>query len=360
MHNQKMGSVIVALLFLSTFSLFSSAELLPEPEVPTVDYEATPELLSARYPYVLMSYLSEMDAIVECKDPEKFECGDPKKQLFIFFRLSYLGSKGIQLVENPEAIPEKWRSFFVATREKAISSGEKTYAMTYQLSIPDTNIRIRVFKMGEDPLSSAFTGKKVILAIAGETTNDALQCLVTQPKLIQPAHSACSRMEKQLEDIKELAESFQEMYPNHTLEIVGYSYSGAVAQVALSMSRAFDQAFIFNSYGIDPTWLEAVPEERLARIHHSYVEGSLLHGQDRNVLSRYSRWRLPQHKVVVPGMKISSRGLEPEFRQLYKMKHRDGWLDSFYNFATSVWVLHSKEAVLRAFEVHLGFNYPWS
>ena len=319
----------------------------------TVDYRATSELLLERYPYALMSYLSEMDAILTSESPEK--------QIFAIFRISYLGSRHFQFVEAPEAIPEKWQPHFITTREQPQTSGKSSHQIVVQITIPNSNIRVRVFKqtVDEDSSSEAHAESKIVLALSGEKSNEALQCLVTQPRPSSTVSSACSLAVKHLQDITDLADSLKSMYPNHSLEITGYSFSGALAQAAMSTSESIDQAYIFNSYGIHPSWLEDVSENRLARIHHSYIEGSLLHGQDYNLLSRYSRWKLPPNKVVVAGMKIPSSGLESHIRHIYKLNHYDSWLDALYNYVTSIWILHSKESVLRAFEAHLKLDLPW-
>lgn len=318
----------------------------------TADYGTKQKQLLERYPYALMSYLAEMDSIL---DSEKQE-----RQLFIIFRLAYLGDRGFQLIADPEAVPEKWQPHFIATREQTVKAGKKGHQIVGQVGIPNSNIKARIFKQSENPLSEFHTENKIMLALSGEKSSDALRCLVSESKPSpQASNSACSLAEKQLQDITDLAESLKEMYPNHSIEITGYFYSGAIAQVAMSTSDFIDQAYIFNSYGVHPSWIETMPEERLAKIHHSYIEGSLLHGQDYNLFSRYSRWRLPQHKVIVPGMKISASGLEPHIRQIYKLNHSDSWLDAFYNFATNIWILHSKESVLRAFEAHLSLDFPW-
>ncbi|WP_257284446.1 hypothetical protein [Endozoicomonas sp. SESOKO1] len=324
---------------------------LPPQKRRTADYSATAELLLERYPYALMSYLSEMDAILTSEDPEK--------QIFTIFRLSYLSSRNFQLVADPQAIPETWQPHFIATREQPRPSGQSSDQIIGQITIPDSNIRVRIFKLTEDPSSGAHKESKIVLALSGEKADDALQCLVTQSKPTPPASPACSLAVQHLQDITDLADALKGIYPDHSLEITGYSFSGAVAQAVMSISESIDQAYIFNSYGIHPSWLEGISESRLARIHHSYVEGSLLYGQDYNPLSRYSRWKLPPNKVVVAGMKIPSSGLESHIRHIYQMNHQDSWLDTAYNYVTSTWILHSKESVLRAFEAHLQFDLPW-
>ncbi|KEI72998.1 hypothetical protein [Endozoicomonas elysicola] len=318
----------------------------------TVGYRVNREQLSERYPYALMSYLAEMDSIL---DSEKQE-----RQLFVLFRLAYLGEKGFQLIADPDAIPEKWRPHFIATREQTVKAGKKSHQIVGQASIPNSNIKIRVFKQTEDPLSESHTENKIILALSGEKSNEALQCLVSEPKPSpQASKPSCSQAEKQLQEITDLAASLKEMYPYHSMEITGYSYSGAIVQVVMSTATFIDQAYIFNSYGVHPSWIETMPEEGFGKIHHSYVEGSFLHGQDYNLFSRYSRWGLPKNKVIVPGMKIASSGQESHIRQIYKLNHHDSWLDAFYNFATNIWILHSKEAVLRVFEANLNLDFPW-
>ncbi|MBO9482495.1 MULTISPECIES: hypothetical protein [Gammaproteobacteria] len=385
MHPNSIRLLIAVPLLLSSLSLFAIADATPqasgitaewtapppansgmEPEQTpefnendqqqtvkkrTVDYRATTELLLERYPYALMSYFSEMDAILTSDDPEK--------QLFAIFRLSYLGSRHFLFVADPEAIPEQWQPHFTSTAEEKRKSGQTRHQIIGQVTIPDSNIRIRVFKLTEDPSSDAQTKSKIVLALAGEKSDEAVQCLVTQSKPAHPGSSPCSLAVKQLQDISDLADSLKDMYPNHSVEITGYSFSGAIAQAAMSISETIEQAYIFNSYGIHPSWLAGMPESRLARIHHSYVEGSFLHGQDYNPLSRYSRWKLPPNKVVVAGMKIPSSGLEPNIRHIYQLNHHDSWLDTFYNFVTSIWILHSKESVLRAFEANLRLDLPW-
>ena len=340
-----------------------AAEIQESPQLQTharrtVNYRATTELLTERYPYALMSYLSELDTIVSSEDPEK--------QIFAIFRVSYLHSKGFRLVTDPEAIPEQWRPHFIGTRERTGRSGNTIQQIIGQISIPNSNIKARVFKFAKNVSPVVHEegdeeGGKVIIALSGEKSGEALQCLVTQSKPSpQSASSACSLAEKHLQAITELAESFKSMYPEHSLEITGYSFSGAIAQAVMSTSEFIDQAYIFNSYGIHPSWLKEMSENRLARIHHSYVEGSFLHGQqDYNLLSRYSRWKLPQNKVVVAGMMLPSDGLESHIQHIYKLNHHESWLDTFYNYATSIWVLHSKESVLRVFETHLKLDLPW-
>lgn len=325
------------------------------------DYKATAELLSERYPYALMSYLSEIDAIVSSEDPDE--------QIFVIFRGAYLLSKGFQLIAAPEAIPEQWQSHFIGTRERAGKSGDTVRQIIGQISIPNSNIKARVFKFVKPEVLEEEGNKegeegnkesKIIIALSGEKSDEALQCLVAQPKPSQSASPACSLAERHLKAITELTESFKNMYPDHSLEITGYSFSGAIAQAVMSTSESIDQAYIFNSYGIHPSWLGEMSEDKLDRIHHSYVEGSFLHGQqDYNLLSRYSRWKLPQNKVVVGGMVLPSNGLESHIRHIYKLSHHENWLDAFYNYITSIWVLHSKESVLRVFEAHLKLDFPW-
>ncbi len=292
-----------------------------------------------------------MDAILTSDDLEK--------QIFTIFRLSYLDAMNFQFVAKPEAIPEQWQSHFIATGEQTLNSGKTSHQVIGQINLPDSNIRVRVFKRTEDLLSDAPSQSKIVLALSGEKSNEAVQCLVRQSKPPHPVSSPCSDAVKHLQDITDLADDLKEIYPNHSLEITGYSFSGAVAQAAMAISDTIEQAYIFNSHGIHPTWLAGMPEDRLARIHHSFVEGSFLHGQDYNPLSRYSRWKQPPNKVAVAGMKIPSSGLEPHIRHIYQLNHHDGWLDTFYNYITSIWILHSKESVLRAFEANLKLDFPW-
>ncbi|MFK0571977.1 hypothetical protein [Endozoicomonas sp.] len=352
MYSKNSLFLITSSILLFTVSLFSIADTPSEPEI-SADYRATPEQLLERYPYAVMSYLSEMDSILTS--------GEQGKQVFIIFRLSYLGSLGIQLIADPLAIPEKWRRHFIDTQEKTITPGQKSHQIIGQLSIPDSTIKVRIFKQTKDLAADADHDQenKIILALSGEKSNKAFQCLITEIKPLRSDRSDCSLSLKQLQNITELAESFKQLYPYHSLEVTGYSYSGAVAQVVMLSSEAIDRAYIFNSFGTHPSWIKTMPGDKLANIHHSYIEGSFIYGQGYNLVSRYSRWRLPQNKVVVPGMKISSSGHESQIRKIYQLNHRDSWLDTLYNFTTNGWILHSKESVLRAFEAHLNLNFPW-
>ena len=223
MHHNSIRLLITAPLLLCILSLFSIADTTPQAsgitaewtappeEAPTngdiapdhaseprendqlqsdkrriVDYKATADLLLERYPYALMSYLSEMDAILTSEEPEK--------QIFAIFRLSYLGSRNFQLVADPEAIPEQWQPYFIAISEHTRKSGQTCHQIIGQVTIPDSNIRIRVFKLteDEDPLSDAQTKSKIVLALSGEKSNEAVQCLVTQSKPAHPVSSPCS------------------------------------------------------------------------------------------------------------------------------------------------------------------------
>lgn len=316
------------------------------------DYEITQDQLFERYPYALMSYLSEAEAIAIDSSE------DQSKSLFMIFRLVYLTSIGIQLLSDPLDMPEKWREHFVNAREKVTKPSQTSQQITNQISIPNSPIKVRVFKQIKEGTQSE---NRIILALSGAKESEPLRCMVTEAKST-PGKSPdrCNLLARRyLQKITELVESFKELYPDYILEVTGYSYSGAIAQAAMFASDAIERAYIFNSYGIHPSWIEKSSEEKLEKIYHSYIEGSFLYGQDSNLVSRYSRWKLPKNKVVVPGMKIPSNGLEWHIRQIYNLNHHDSWLNRLYNILTNTWILHSPESVLRLFEVHLNFDFPW-
>ena len=311
---------------------------------------ATQEQLSDYYPYALMSYLSETDIVLGC--------GTLEQQLFSVFRLSYLDDQGIRMVVDADDIPSSWRPHFAQVHQRDDHSAESRSSkcrsdnqLAYRITLPDSGISASVFVQKVGPAS----GGKIIFAFSGEQPNSFFNCLLSEPG----ASGACAPVKQQLQDIAELVSAFREEYPGYSVDVAGYSYSGALVQALMFASPLIDQAYIFNSYGVHPDWLDGRDDERQTSIHHVYIEGSLLHGQDYNVLSRYSRWRLPQHKVLASGVALSAGGLEPNLRQIYRMRHRDSWLNTLYNLMTAIWVLHSKEAVLRTFEAHLGLDFPW-
>ena len=318
------------------------------------DLSATPEQLSEYYPYALMSYLSEVDIVLGCDALEQ--------QLFFIFRLSYLGSRGIRMVTDADDVPANWRPHFTHVRhcsEYSVGSGsdkidscgvgcQSDNQLVDQIILPDSGVTARIFVQTIDLAPR----DKSILAFAGEQSGRFFQCLLSEPK----ASGSCAPVKQQLQDVVELVSDFRNEYPGHTIDVVGYSYSGALVQALMSTSSFVDHAYIFNSYGAHPGWLSDEDDERL---HHAYIEESLLHAKNYNILGRYSRWLLPQHQVPAPGMALSARGLEPNLRQIYRINHQDSWLDALYNLITAAWVLHSKEALLRTFEAHLGFDFPW-
>ncbi len=310
-------------------------------------HRPTQEQLPEYYPYALMSYLSELDAVLSCDAVES--------QLFSVFRLSYLGGRGIRMVVDEEDIPENWRSHFAVTRQP----GELSTAnldcpsnnqLVGQIAVPDSDITARVFVQAATELPG-----RVVLAFSGEQPATTFQCLLSEPQVSGP----CALVRHQLQTILDLVGDLKNQYPDHAIDIAGYSYSGALVQALMFASPLVDQAYIFNSHGVHPGWLDGMTAERLASIHHIYIEGSYLHGRDNNPLNRYSRWRLPTHKVAGSAVALSPEGLEPNLRQIYRLNHHDSWLDTLYNLMTESWVLHSKEAVLRTFEAHLELDFPW-
>lgn len=311
------------------------------------DQRATQEQLSDYYPYALMSYLSETDIVLGC--------GTLEQQLFFIFRLSYLGDQGIRMLVDADDIPASWRAHFTHVRPPddhvADSSGNQCPSdnLVDQITLPDSGVTASVFvkTMGSE------SGGRIIIAFSGEQPNSFYQCLLSEPG------GPCAPVEQQLQSVAQLVRAFTEEYPGYPVDVAGYSHSGALVQALMFASPLIDQAYIFNSYGVHPGWLNGVDDERQSRIHHAYIEGSLLYGQDYNILSRYSRWRLPPHKVFAASVALSATGLEPNLRQVYRTKHRDSWRDAFYNLMSAIWVLHSKEAVLRIFEAQLGLDFPW-
>ena len=312
------------------------------------DQRATQEQLSDYYPYALMSYLSETDIVLGC--------GTLERQLFFIFRLSYLGDQGIRMLVDAEDIPANWRAHFTHVRppDDHVADSDSNPCpsenrLVDQITLPDSGVTASVFvkTMGSE------SGGRIIIAFSGEQPNGFYQCLLSEPS------GPCAPVEQQLQGVAELVRAFTEEYPGYPVDVVGYSHSGALVQALMFASPLIDQAYIFNSYGVHPDWLNGGDDERQSRIHHVYIEGSLLYGQDYNILSRYSRWQLPQHKVFASSVALSAKGLEPNLRQVYWTNHRDSWLDAFYNLMSTIWVLHSKEAVLRTFEAQLGLDFPW-
>ena len=328
------------LLLLSSVLLVTSAFAGDE-------LRATPGQLSDYYPYALMSYLSDVEIV--------FGRDALEQQLFFIFRLSYLADRGIRMVTDAEDIPAKWRPYFThvghghcadnGSDSIGISSGNP---LVDQIILPDSGVTARVFLQTTDLAPEG----KIILAFAGEQSGGFFPCLLSEPK----DSGVCAPIKQQLQDIAELVSDFRDEYPGYGVDVVGYSYSGALVQALMSTATLVDHAYIFNSYSAHPGWLTDRDDERL---HHAYIEGSLLYSNDFNILSRYSRWRLPQQQMPTSGIALSARGLEPNLRQIYRLNHRDSWLDTLYNLLTTAWVLHSKEALLRTFEVHLGFDFPW-
>jgi|GEM_PF-4371536 len=314
---------------------------------------ATPERLSAYYPYALMSYLSELDLILSCDALEK--------QLFSIFRISYLGGRGIKMVVDEREIPANWQPHFTGVHRRNDHSTASSNSncpsdnqLVGQIAMPDSGITARVFIQAADPVTGL--PGRVVLAFSGEQPNAAFQCLLSEPQVAGP----CASVKQHLQSVSGFVSDVKAEYPDHAIDVVGYSHSGALAQALMFASSFIDQAYIFNSYGVHPDWLDSEDDDgHQTRVHHAYIDGSFLHGQDYNPLSRYSRWRLPPHKVVGSAIVLSAKGLEPNLRQIYRVNHQDSWLDALYNLMTGIWVLHSKEAVLRTFEAHLGLDFPW-
>ena len=336
------------LSFLLSFLLMVASAFSEE------NLRANPEQLSEYYPYALMSYLSEVDIV--------FGRDALEQQLFFIFRLSYLGGRGIRMVTDANEIPANWRPYFTHVRQRSghpVDNGsdrldsigiwrQSDNQLVDQIMLPDSGVTARVFVQTMDLAPR----DKIILAFAGEQSSRFFQCLLSEPK----ASGLCAPVKQQLQDIAELVSDFRDEYPGYSVDVVGYSYSGALVQALMSVFTFVDHAYIFNSYSVHPGWLTDRDDERL---HHAYIEGSLLYSNGLNILSRYSRWLLPQHQVSTSGIALSARGLEPNLRQIYRLNHHDSWLDALYNLLTAAWVLHSKEALLRTFEVHLGFDFPW-
>ena len=313
---------------------------------------ATPERLSEYYPYALMSYLSELDLILSCDALEK--------QLFSIFRISYLGSRGINMVVDEKEIPANWRPHFIHMHHHADGAAHSNdnclsgNQLVGKIAMPDSDITARVFIQTTD---SAELPDRVIVAFAGERPKAIFRCLLSEPQTT----GSCVVVKQHLQSISDLISDVKAEYPDHAIDVVGYSHSGALAQALIFASPLIDRAYIFNSYGVHPDWLNNndADEKRQTRIHHAYIDGSFLHGQDYNPLSRYSRAQLPSHKVAGSSMALSATGLEPNLRQIYRMNHNDSWSDTLYNLLTGIWILHSKEAVLRTFEAQLGLDFPW-
>ncbi|WP_263078982.1 hypothetical protein [Endozoicomonas sp. Mp262] len=273
------------------------------------------------YPYVLMSYFSEM---------YKLDSSDEGKREAIFKRLHILKKKyGFNQMVVDE-VPVSIRNLY---KEK--------------------NKQNRIYDRESGLKARLFINKKentIVLAIAG--TDLGLLSMESLNSIGSAVYLGNGGVSAPAAKALQLIKALERDYQGYSLKMTGASQGGAIAQYVAINSTA--EAFVFNSQGLPAYLTGKLSREQLGRLHHTYVEGEILNS--KSAIPKLASF-LVQNPVPVEGYAIpvddvlDIRMTEAFFKKANALSYY-----VTYYITPESFIRHWTGSILEAVEYYAGFD----
>ena len=150
-----------------------------------------------------------------------------------------------------------------------------------------------------------------------------------------------------------LSDDLLTKHSKYRLILTGASQGGAVAQhVALNLgSRA--EAWVFNSQGLHKTLYNSVSSEQLTRIHHAYVAGEMLNGENYHLGKQVIQTQIPVKGTLIP----VNDTLYADITNAFYNSHSTATSTGMYYMVTRSGMLHWTGSLLKAVEHHAKYGH---